>query len=64
MNTTTNATSDRLDNNARNRAATPITHARREHRVRDFGIGYGSSSGYGLSKRYTSDWAQPRFRCA
>ena len=33
-------------------------------RERDFGIGYGRSSGYGCTRRYTSDWAQPRFRCA
>jgi len=33
-------------------------------RERDFGIGYGRSSGYGCSHRYTSDWAQPRFRCS
>jgi hypothetical protein len=31
---------------------------------RDFGMGYGNSSGYGLDKRYTSDWGQLRFRCA
>ena len=40
----------------------PNAPARRTHRERDFGIGYGSSSGYASSKRYTSDWAQPRFR--
>ncbi|MBF6023147.1 hypothetical protein [Lysobacter niastensis] len=33
-------------------------------RERDFGIGYGRSSGYGCTRRYTSDWAQTRFRCA
>ncbi len=38
--------------------------AARIHRERDFGVGYGNSSGYALSKRYTSDWASPRFRCA
>ena len=32
-------------------------------RERDFGIGYGRSSGYGCTRRYTSDWAQDRFRC-
>ncbi len=32
------------------------------YRDRDFGIGYGSSSGYALDKRYTSDWGQTRFR--
>jgi hypothetical protein len=33
------------------------------YRERDFGIGYGSSSGYALDKRYTSDWGQARFHC-
>ena len=28
-------------------------------RERDFGIGYGRSSGYGNPHRYTSDWASP-----
>lgn len=38
--------------------------ARRAYRDRDFGIGYGKSSGYAADKRYTSDWGQARFRCA
>ena len=33
------------------------------YRERDFGIGYGTSSGYALGKRYTSDWGQTRFQC-
>ena len=41
------------------RAARPVRHERRE---RDFGVGYGNSSGYATGKRYTSDWCQPRFR--
>jgi hypothetical protein len=32
------------------------------YRDRDFGIGYGHSSGYAFEKRYTSDWGQARFR--
>ena len=32
------------------------------YRDRDFGSGYGSSSGYALDKRYSSDWGQARFR--
>jgi len=39
-------------------------NARRERRERDFGIGYGNSSGYASSKRYTNDWGLTRFRCA
>lgn len=37
--------------------------SRRTYRSREVGIGYGRSSGYGLDRRYTSDWAAPRFRC-
>jgi hypothetical protein len=37
---------------------------RHSYRERSFGIGYGSSSGYGFDKRYTTDWGQIRFRCA
>jgi hypothetical protein len=44
-------------------AAVPAA-TRLVRRERDFGIGYGRSSGYGCTRRYTSDWAQPRFRCA
>lgn len=35
---------------------------RRTHRARDFGVGYGSSSGYASEKRYTPAWSNPRFR--
>ena len=38
--------------------------ARRERRERDFGIGYGSSSGYASDRRYVNDWGLTRFRCA
>ncbi|WP_166211596.1 hypothetical protein [Cognatiluteimonas telluris] len=38
--------------------------ARREYVERDFGIGYGRSSGYASPRRYASAWnGQPRFRC-
>lgn len=37
---------------------------RQTHRTRDFGVGYGSSSGYASERRYTSDWSQIRFRLA
>lgn len=33
-------------------------------RDRDFGIGYGKSSGYAANRRYTTEWAGPRFRVA
>ena len=39
----------------------PVRH---QHRERDFGVGYGNSSGYATTRRYAQDWMQPRFRCA
>ena len=39
----------------------PVRHV---HRERDFGIGYGNSSGYASDRRYASNWAPPRFRLA
>jgi len=32
------------------------------YRDRDFGVGYGNSSGYASERRYTRDWGQTRFR--
>ncbi|QNP41936.1 hypothetical protein [Lysobacter solisilvae (ex Woo and Kim 2020)] len=37
---------------------------RHVHRERDFGVGYGNSSGYGRDRRYTSNGFAPLFRCA
>lgn len=43
-------------------AAVSQASARRE---RDFGIGYGKSSGYGSNdRRYVPAWRQAAFRCA
>jgi hypothetical protein len=39
----------------------PIRHT---HRERDFGVGYGNSSGYASTRQYASNWAPPRFKCA
>jgi hypothetical protein len=36
--------------------------SRHMYRARDFGIGYGKSSGYASEKRYTPTWGQPRFK--
>lgn len=36
--------------------------ARPVRRERDFGIGYGSSSGYASAPRYAPNWSAPRFR--
>lgn len=41
-----------------------VLSARRERRERDFGTGYGRSSGYAASRRYVSDNGMSRFRCA
>jgi hypothetical protein len=40
------------------------TTTRTLYRERDFGIGYGNSSGYATDRRYTSEWGPTRFRCA
>lgn len=37
--------------------------SRRQYRARDFGVGYGRSSGYASGKRYTDDWGNARFQC-
>jgi hypothetical protein len=56
--------------NGRNVPSTPPIdnvvplQVRREHRARDFGVGYGSSSGYASERRYTNDWGLTRFRFA
>ncbi|QSX79100.1 hypothetical protein [Agrilutibacter solisilvae] len=36
----------------------------RQHRERDFGVGYGSSSGYATNRRYANSPFKPLFRCA
>ncbi|GAB3100667.1 hypothetical protein [Lysobacter terrae] len=43
--------------------AAQATSTRHVHRERDFGVGYGNSSGYGR-ERYTSNGFAPLFRCA
>ncbi|MBL8262121.1 MAG: hypothetical protein JNM58_06845 [Xanthomonadaceae bacterium] len=45
----------------RNTVAPPV--ATRRYNERTTGTGYGRSSGYAASRRYTSDWGQVRFRC-
>lgn len=39
----------------------PIRH---HHRERDFGVGYGNSSGYASHRRYSSAWATAHFKFA
>lgn len=52
----------------RNPSAKPVpaapSAARQPYRVRDFGVGYGTSSGYASHRRYSSSGFQPLFRCA
>ncbi|GAB3746717.1 hypothetical protein [Lysobacter olei] len=45
-------------------AASNVTPIRHLHRARDFGVGYGNSSGYASQGRYTPAWNQPHFRVA
>lgn len=33
-------------------------------REREFGVGYGKSSGYASDRRYAQDWGMERFRMA
>ena len=42
-------------------ATQPVRH---HHRERDFGIGYGNSSGYGREEHFAQPpWGPDRFRC-
>ena len=45
-------------------ASATVTPIRHLHRDRDFGVGYGRSSGYASARRYANAWnGEPRFRC-
>lgn len=46
------------------RNAPVATSARRIHRARDFGVGYGSSSGYASARPYATPSSQRLFRFA
>jgi hypothetical protein len=59
MNTKTTDTTKRTDNVVAFAART-----RHSYRARGVGMGYGTSSGYGAARRYTSDWGNTRFRFA
>lgn len=43
--------------------ATEVASNLARYRERDFGIGYGSSSGYASNRSYANHSAQPYFRC-
>ncbi len=52
-------------------AATPVvvpvsgpSSAPLYRRERDFGVGYGRSSGYASDRQYAKAWGQQLFRCA
>ena len=45
------------------RPSAPTAAPARIHRERDFGIGYGSSSGYASNRRYADSRGQTFFRC-
>jgi hypothetical protein len=66
MTTTTTTASDRIviPTPATDRVVPFNLHGRPGPRERDYGVGYGKSSGYASNRRYTSDWAGPRFRVA
>jgi hypothetical protein len=58
----TTATSPNPSSPSKNAIAVtlPVRHV---HRERDFGVGYGNSSGYASTRRYVDSRSQPRFRC-
>ena len=48
----------------RSPSTTVAASARRDYPERDFGVGYGRSSGYATTRRYAVAWTgAPRFRC-
>lgn len=57
------ATSKAADSDARPPAARP-TPPRHVHRQRDFGVGYGNSSGYDDGLHYVDGHVDPMFRCS
>ena len=61
MNTLTSLFSTDLPRPRNRGNATPMI-VRPVKRERDFGVGYGSSSGYAATVRYVPDRATPRFR--
>ena len=55
---------DRRTADAAPAALATVTPIRHLHRDRDFGVGYGNSSGYASHGRYAPTWNQPHFRVA
>ena len=48
---------------ARPLVAAAASPSRPPHRQRDFGVGYGTSSGYASNRSYVSRNVTPLFRC-
>lgn len=62
MNTQTHAPTPTVPRSPVAAAVRPASY-RETARTRDFGIGYGRSSGYRSGRRYASNWGNDRFRC-
>lgn len=62
---TTSSSSTRTDQRPASAsvAMVPVA-ARHAYRARNFGVGYGNSSGYASHRQYVTDWAPPRFKFA
>jgi len=59
--TTATSSSSTKASSSRFRIAGPAWQQLRE---RDFGVGYGNSSGYASDRSYAENWGQERFRMA
>jgi hypothetical protein len=55
--------SGRTDNTRRRETATAGFNAHHAHRERDYGIGYGNSSGYGSDRHFIDGHVDPIFSC-
>ncbi|MHB8911370.1 MAG: hypothetical protein ACYC42_01685 [Lysobacter sp.] len=71
MNAMTNVQPSHANTNARSNSMSASTSTststiptRPTRRERDFGVGYGNSSGYASPRQYVSNWAPPRFKFA
>ena len=51
------------DDAGREEVDAPQRRTPRVHRERDYGIGYGNSSGYGYDRHFLDGHVDPLFRC-
>ncbi len=63
MNTFTFLAAQLVERRKTPRTSATIAAPARIHRERDFGVGYGSSSGYASNRRYADSRGQNFFRC-